>query len=163
MTFEKILEILDTFFSKEVVTSHKANVLMPWVEVSSGRLIEVMQFLKNDSNLYFDSLSCITAIDLGVEAGIIELVYNLYSIPYEHKFCVKIKISRDLEECKAPSLSSVWKTADWQEREVFDFFGIQFDEHPDLRRIFLPADWEGYPLRKDYAEVEKYHEIKIAY
>ena len=79
---------------------------------------------------------------------------------------LKVEVARNTEEGKlpqVPSVSSIWKTADWHEREAFDLVGIEFTNHPDLRRILLPSDWEGYPLRKDYKEQEEYHGIKVKY
>ena len=70
---------------------------------------------------------------------------------------------RNREKPEVQSLSSIWKTADWHEREAYDFFGIQFLGHPNLTRILLPADWEGHPLRKDYVEQERYRGIKVKY
>jgi NADH-quinone oxidoreductase subunit C len=131
--------------------------------IPATALLPVCRFLKTNSECYFDSLSCITAVDLGIESNLIELIYQLYSIPFEKSFTIKIQIPRSLELAIAPSVSSLWKTAEWHEREAFDFFGIQFLNHPDLRRILLPNDWNGFPLRKDYTEAELYHEIKIAY
>jgi NADH-quinone oxidoreductase subunit C len=89
----------------------------------------------------------------------------LYSIPYEHAFVMKVIVPRGDEHNlpAVPSLCNVWKTANWHEREAFDLYGITFTGHPDLRRILLPTDWQGYPLRKDYKEQETYHGIKVAY
>ena len=83
-----------------------------------------------------------------------EVVYNLYSIPYETSLMLKVEFSR--EEAVVPTVSQIWKTADWHEREAFDLFGIKFNGHPDLRRILMPADWEGHPMQKDYREPERY-------
>ncbi len=91
-------------------------------------------------------LSCITGLDNGPEAGTMEVIYNLYSIPHNIGIMLKTVLSRT--EPVADSLCSLWKTADWMEREVFDMYGITFRNHPDLRRILLPADWEGYRCAK---------------
>jgi NADH-quinone oxidoreductase subunit C len=123
--------------------------------------VAVCDFLWRNPNTYFDSLSCVTAIDLGVDAGQMEVIYTLYSIPYHVTIHVRVVIDRDKPE--VPSLSGIWKTADWHEREAYDFFGIQFTGHPNLTRILLPADWEGHPLRKDYVEQARYHGIKVKY
>jgi NADH-quinone oxidoreductase subunit C len=106
-------------------------------------------------------LSCITAIDLGPDAGQMEVIYTLYSIPFHVTLHLRVTLDRDKPEVL--SLSSIWKTADWHEREAYDFFGIQFIGHPNLTRILLPADWVGHPLRKDYVEQERYHGIKVKY
>ena len=76
-----------------------------------------------------------------------EVIYNLYSIPFDLHLMVKIKFDR--ETPLVPTVSDIWKTANWHEREIFDLLGIRFEGHPDLRRILLPSDWEGHPLRKD--------------
>jgi NADH-quinone oxidoreductase subunit C len=103
-------------------------------------------------------------VDNGTEAGNIDLVYHLTSIPFEKSVILKVQIDRMLgDKDKIDSVSSVWRTADWHEREIYDFFGVKFNNHPDLRRILLPADWEGHPLRKDYQEQETYHGIKVKY
>jgi NADH-quinone oxidoreductase subunit C len=111
---------------------------------------------------FFDFLNCITAVDNGPEAGTIDLIYHLTSIPFENSVVLKLQINRDAAT-SVESLASLWKTADWHEREIFDFFGVKFTNHPDLRRILLPADWVGHPMRKDYQEQETYHGIKVKY
>lgn len=118
------------------------------------------RFYKNSST-YFDMLSCITGVDNGPEAGTMEVIYHLYSIPFNESFVLKVILSRENPELD--SITSVWKTANWMEREVYDMFGIQFNNHPDLRRILMPADWKGYPLRKDYKHEEYYRGVKIDY
>lgn len=138
-----------------------ANVPMPFVELPANVLPEICTFLLEDSNTWFDSLACITAIDNGTEAGTLALFYNLYSIPHEHAFCVKITLPRDAPHL--PTVSNIWPTANWHEREAYDLMGVVFDGHPDLRRILLPDDWEGHPLRKDYLPQETYHGIQVKY
>lgn len=110
---------------------------------------------------YFDMLSCITCMDNGPEDGTMEIAYNLYAIPYHVQLVLKIKVTRDAP--RVPSLTDIWKSANWMEREIFDMFGVYFDGHPDLRRILMPADWEGFPLRKDYRHQDEYRGIKVEY
>lgn len=131
------------------------------VIVSTDDLLTVMEKLYHDPSTYFDMLSCITGIDNGPQAATMEVAYNLYSIPYNYHLMVKVIVSR--EKPTIPSVSHVWKTANWHERELFDMFGIDIKDHPDLRRILMPADWEGHPLLKDYKHQEYYRDIKIEY
>ena len=129
--------------------------------VLSQDLLTICDFLWRNPNTYFDSLSCVTAIDFGEETGQLEVIYTLYSIPFHITMHLRVLVNREKPE--VPSVCSIWKTADWHEREAYDFFGIQFLGHPNLTRILLPADWEGHPLRKDYVEQERYHRIKVKY
>ena len=108
-------------------------------------LLEVAQYLR-DPPLAFDNLHCITAIDRKEK---VELVYILYSTGERHGVTLKVYLTPD--DLNVASLSAIWKSADWLEREVYDLFGITFSGHPDLRRILNPYDWKGYPLRKDYS------------
>ena len=117
--------------------------------------------LHQNSATYFDMLSCLTGIDNGVEANTMEVIYNLYSIPFNHSLIVKVVLSR--ENPVVDSVCEIWNAANWHEREAFDMLGIRFNDHPDLRRILLPADWEGHPLRKDYQHQELYRDIKVKY
>jgi NADH-quinone oxidoreductase subunit C len=140
------------------------NVQQPFILLSAENLLPVCEFLHASPLFYFDFLNCITAIDNGVESGKIDLIYHLSSIPFEKSVVLKVQIDRDLDaEGLVDSVSGIWKTANWHEREVYDFFGVKFRNHPDLRRILLPADWQGYPMRKDYEEQEAYHGIKVKY
>ena len=129
------------------------------VKIDRGDLKKVCYHLLHHSSAYFDMLSCITAIDNGPDAGTLDVVYNLYSIPFNHHLALKVTVPRDGAE--VDSLEGIWKTANWHEREAYDMFGIRFTGHPDLRRILLPADWEGHPLRKDYQQQEYYRGVKI--
>jgi NADH-quinone oxidoreductase subunit C len=117
--------------------------------------------LQTNPLAYFDMLSCITGIDNGPEVNTMEVIYHLYSIPFHQSLAIKIILPRERPE--VPSVCELWKTAEWHEREAFDLLGIQFLNHPDLRRILLPADWVGHPLRKDYRHEEYYHGVRIAY
>jgi NADH-quinone oxidoreductase subunit C len=131
------------------------------IKISSDDLLLVMDTLFRHPTMYFDMLSCVTGIDNGPEAGTMEVVYNLFSIPFSLHLTVKVKLGREKPE--VDSISHIWKTANWHEREIFDMYGIFFRNHPDLRRILMPADWEGHPLRKDYKQQEYYRNIKIEY
>ena len=108
-------------------------------------LVDVGRFLKESPELQFDYLACVSGVDWNDR---LEVVYHLQSLPLGHKLVLKVNADRDAP--KVPSLTTVWAGADFQEREAYDMFGIFFEGHPDLRRILLPEDWEGYPLRKDY-------------
>lgn len=131
------------------------------INISPADLLAVMEALYRDPTTYFDMLSCVTGMDNGAEAATMEVAYNLYSIPFNHHLMIKVVLPRDKPEIE--SVSSIWKTANWQEREIFDMYGIYFKNHPDLRRILMPADWEGHPLRKDYKQQEYYRDIKVEY
>lgn len=117
--------------------------------------------LRQNPSTFFDMLSCLTGIDNGQEAGTMEVIYNFYSIPFNHHLTLKVTIPRNSPE--VDSVQDIWKTADWHEREAYDMFGIKFKGHPDLRRILMPGDWEGFPLRKDYKQQEYYRDIKVEY
>ena len=128
-----------------------------WIQVKPENWLKIAKWLKSDEKLYFDSLQCNTGIDLG--EGVLESRYNLHSMKHLHKVEIRIKISA--EKPDIPSVEQVWRVADWFERETYDMFGINFIGHRDLRRILLPDDWEGWPLRKDYEEQETYHGIIV--
>lgn len=160
MKAEEIKILLEENFpqkSFEVVE----NASPQGIVIPAESLVEVMKFLHTNDQLYFDMLSCITGLDNGSEAGNMEVIYNLYSIPNDIHLMIKVILQRD--DLKVDSLVEIWKTADWQEREVYDMYGIHFNNHPDLRRILMPADWEGFPLRKDYEEQTYYRGMKVKY
>jgi NADH-quinone oxidoreductase subunit C len=118
------------------------------IYVRKERLVELCKCLISDTNLKFNFLSMITAADyLGKREKRFDVVYSLYSIDYRHRVMLKIMLSENED---APSLTGLWDTANWQEREVFDMFGIKFTGHPDLRRVLMDDDWVGYPQRKDF-------------
>ena len=160
---EKIKKLLvaNLKISAEVVAN---DSIQDMILIETGDLLSVANYLFTDKSLLFDLLNCISAIDNGPEAGTIDLIYTLSSIPLDNSVHLKIVLDRDIEkQNQVYSVSQFWRTADWHEREIFDFFGIKFRNHPDLRRILLPADWEGHPLRKDYIEQAEYHGIKVKY
>ncbi|MCP9767686.1 NADH-quinone oxidoreductase subunit C [Lacihabitans sp. LS3-19] len=140
------------------------EVSQPYILFETKDLLKICQYIYTSPTYYFDLLNCITGIDNGVENGKIDIIYHFTSIPFGVSLILKTQIDRTLDDSsRIDSVSALWKTADWHEREIFDFFGVKFNTHPDLRRILLPADWEGHPMRKDYEELEKYHGIKVKY
>lgn len=161
MTFSEIHTLLADHFGTDI----QANTqnLQPYLTVPTSQLGKLCQFLRDDERLFFDLLACITAIDNGPAVSTMDVIYNLTSIPYGHDLMLKVVIPRNDQGNYLPSVPSVthlWRTADWHEREAFDLVGISFENHPDLRRILLPADWVGHPLRTDYQEPDQYHGIK---
>lgn len=161
MTFTEIHQMLQAQFGSEKITGVDEAATPKAIFVAPDAVKEIMQFLYATEGLYFDMLSCLTGIDNGPEASTMEVIYNLYSIPYDHALMVKVLLPR--EQPEIASMVEIWKTADWHEREAFDLLGIYFKDHPDLRRILMPADWEGHPLRKDYTNLEDYHGIQVKY
>lgn len=156
---QEILNKLSEKFADSIVEAKVEGVLEPYAKVKPETIREISFFMRDDSDLQFDTLMCLSGIDYG--KGIFGVVYNLGSIAKKHRFTLKIEVAVNSPE--VPSVESVWRTADWHEREAFDLFGIVFTDHPDLRRILLPDDWEGHPLRKDYQVQEFYHGMKVPY
>lgn len=112
-------------------------------------LVDLMTFLRDEPSLRFNYLSDIGGLDLGEFATPrFAVAYQLYSIEHNHRLRVKVFVEED--DAVLPTMWGVWKTSNWLEREIFDMFGVSFDGHPDLRRILMPADYEGHPLRKDF-------------
>ena len=128
-----------------------------WIQLKSNDWFEIANWLKTNKELFFDSLQCNTGMDLG--EGVLESRYNLHSMKHLHKVEIRIKVNTESPDI--PSVEKIWRVADWFERETYDMFGINFVGHRDLRRILLPDDWQGWPLRKDYEEQETYHGIVV--
>jgi|SRR5947209_7057988 len=155
MTPEEIQQVLAEKFGESVGPLQPAKQ-DPWVEVKAPAIADVCRFLKTDPRTRMDSLMNLTAIDWP-KRNQIDVVYHLFSYAHRHVFILKVMADR--ASPVVPSVESVWKAADWLEREQFDLLGVQFQGHPDLRRIMLPDDWIGHPLRKDYQEGSDYHHI----
>lgn len=115
---------------------------------------EAAEYLKFDRELLFDGLMCVTGVDAKDK---LVSVYNLYSYIHRHRITVKVEVTR--EDPRMPSAQPVWMHADWMERESYDLLGIVYEGHRDLRRVLLPEDWVGHPLRKDYQEPTEYRGI----
>ena len=153
MSFVEIVEYIKSIANDRFSILEDKEVII----VDSNNWNEIASILKNDKKLNFNYLMCISAYDKG-DGSIYGVAYNFYSIKKNHYIEVRIEVEDGIP---IPSVSSLWKTADWHEREAYDMIGIKFDGHPDLKRILLSEDWEGYPLRKDYKEPEYYHGLPV--
>ena len=118
------------------------------VTVDREDLLGTLRALRDEDDLDFGFLADVSCTDWPSREPRVWMAYHLYSMRHNHR--VRIKVGLPGEDLTMPSAVGVFPAADWQEREVFDFFGVRFDGHPDLRRILMPDDWEGHPLRKDH-------------
>ncbi len=167
MCFENIVTLLIDKFGEGMLEGTDKDATPPIIQVAVKQIAAVCMELYENKQTYFDYLSCLTGIDNGPDAGTLEVVYHLYSIPYNVALGLKVQVPRNNKATDAlpqvPTVSHIWRTADWHEREAYDVLGIHFTGHPDMRRILLPADWEGHPLRKDDQLQQKYHGIHVDY
>jgi len=155
------MEAKETYASLEKlfpgkVRDFKGDVFEPYLNVEKEDIVEVCRFLRTAQSFRFEVLSDLTAIDWPKEEKI-QMVYHLFSYAHNHQIILKVDLPRD--NPKIATLEEQWKVANWFEREVYDLFGVIFEGHSDLRRIMLPEDWVGFPLRKDYVEQEEYDGI----
>jgi NADH-quinone oxidoreductase subunit C len=174
MTAADIAALLEQQFGPKIKAKN-LEAIDPFVVVEPDSLIEICRFLRDDARLQFSILNCISGVDYlepdpkkAPKAGYdphTEVVYHLSSFALKHRFVLKVSLPRwkdnkpgELPE--VPSLTGLWRTADWHEREVYDLSGIYFTGHPDLTRILLADDWVGHPLRKDYEFPLEYHGIR---
>ena len=116
--------------------------------IKKSDIVEVCAFLRTDSELSFDMVIDLCGVDRYRSEGRFEVIYNLYSL--KNKAYVRLKVLVDENDCVVDSVTSVWAGANWHERETYDMFGITFRGHPDLRRMYMPEEFEYYPLRKDF-------------
>ena len=158
------------------ITGSNLEAIDPWIEVAPAGLVEVCRYLRDEPDLQFALLNCITGVDYfepdakkaaKVEwQPHVEVIYHLWSLTHKHRIVLKVILPRWKGDAagqlpEVPSVSGVWTTADWHEREVYDLSGIWFTGHPDLRRVLCPEDWVGHPLRKDYEMPAEYHGIRV--
>jgi NADH-quinone oxidoreductase subunit C len=174
MTAAEIIAILDEKFGN-AIKAKKPDAIDPYLVIEPTDLLAVCRFLRNDPRLRFEILNCISGVDYlepdpkkAAKAGFephVEVVYHLSSFTHRHRFVLKLilprwKDNKSGELPEVPSVTSLWETANWHEREVYDLAGVFFTGHPDLTRILLSEDWVGHPLRKDYEFPLEYHGIR---
>ena len=128
----------------------------PFVTVKPDKIVEICRFARTEAGLDFDYCEDVTGIDWPAR-NLIEVVYHQFSLQHRHQIVLKVETDRN--QPAVPSVQGVWKAANWLEREVYDMLGVKFVGHPDMRRILLPDDWVGHPLRKDYQEAGGYHGV----
>jgi len=139
-------KLKEKFPSTEIEVSDYRNELT--IKFDKKNIVDLCFFLKSDAELEFVWCSDITAIDWATRKNRFTVVYNIFSM--KHNFRLRLKCDVDESDCSIDSVSSVWKAANWQERETYDMYGIKFNNHPDLRRMYMPEEFEYYPLRKDF-------------
>jgi len=170
----------------EGTAEFREHEIEPWACVSVAHIADACAFLRDDPRLEFNQLMCLSGIDwdgydedgkgksvtiLGYNAdgtpeesdytaaGDFGVAYHLYSHSQRHKFTLRVRVKRDV--AAVPTVSGVWATANWHEREAWDLVGIRFTDHPDLRRMLLEEDWEGHPLRKDYRMPDQWAGVSL--
>ena len=159
MTPQQIFESLKSRFGEAVLEAKIDAFPDPWIRVAPAKLREICLYLRDDGEMLFDVLMCLSGMDY--RAGKLGVVYHCDSTAKHHRIVLKTEFT-DADPHVA-SVESVWKTANWHEREAFDLYGIVFDGHPDLRRILMPDDWRGFPMRKDYQVPEFDNGMKVPY
>lgn len=130
----------------------------PFIVVEASAIAEIGAYLRDEPELAFDTLHSISGVDYPAENKM-ELVYHLTSLKLRHWIVLKAETPR--EGATVPTVERVWPTANWHEREAYDLFGFYFEGHSDLRRILLPDDWEGHPLKRDWVWPEKWHGLAV--
>lgn len=155
MTSTEIAQLLQEKFGQKIISAFPEDK-HPRIHINAEDWREVAEFVYRDPRLQLDWLQSLSGVDYVADEKMC-CVFDLYSYDLGHTFAVKIFTPRETPHM--PTVCDLWPAADWQEREVYDMFGIVFDGHPDLRRILCAEDWEGFPLRKDYVFPREYHGI----
>jgi len=166
MKSKEIFDLLSSKFPEDKVELCKGSLPGPgkdepgqagdsFIIIPAAHVVEVCEMLKQIDSFHFDCLSDLTAVD---RKESFEVVYHLFSYRHGHSVVLKVVLPHE-DAPKVSTVESVWPVANWLEREVFDLFGIVFEGHSNLRRIMMPDDWVGHPLRKDYKEEDDYHGI----
>lgn len=157
---EDIYAILKERFGEEKVELKEDVKVVPMIVVAPDAIKEVAKFLRDDDDLDFDYLMCLSGVHYQKD-NTLGVTYHINATRKKHSLTLKCIVPE--ENPHVQSVESIWKTANWHEREAYDMTGIIFDGHPDLRRILCPDDWDGFPLRKDYKVQEYYHGMKVPY
>jgi len=152
METSQIYERLKQRFPEQV--NEMGGKLEGFAVVDTTGIVEICRYLRDDPEIAIDCLNNETGVDYKDR---IEVVYHLFSYKHRHGCVLKVKLPR--EDPVVPTIEGVWSAANWMEREIFDLLGVTFDGHSDMRRILMPEDWPGYPLRKDFVEPQEYHGI----
>ena len=172
---EEIFELLKNNLGEAIISIDKEAPTEPIISIDPLLINKVGAFVRDNEELKFDSLMVLSGVDDAngtkikdedgvdvISGGSLSVYYHLHSTNLNHK--ITLKVSTQRENPQVESIYNIWRTSDWHEREAFDMFGIIFLNHPDLRRILMPYDWEaGYPLRKDYKNPEFYQGMKVPY
>ncbi|MDP6852320.1 MAG: NADH-quinone oxidoreductase subunit C [Candidatus Marinimicrobia bacterium] len=153
MTFSEITDHIESKTSGKISLIEGKDV----IQVTPDNWLEVATLLKDDTSLQFDYLMCISSYDKGNNKTY-GAAYNFFSVQLNHYIEVRVEVE---DGTSIPSVAGLWRAADWHEREAYDMMGLHFENHPDLKRILLSEDWEGYPLRKKYTEPDYYHGMPV--
>ncbi len=144
----QVVEFLREEFTEDILAQEEFRGQMT-LYVKKERVVDICRYLHDEQSMAFKYLRDLTAVDwMEKKDARFEVVYHLYSIKFKEMIRLKAAVSES--DCSISSVTSIWRGADWHERECYDLFGITFKGHPDHRRILMPDDWEGHPLRKDY-------------
>jgi len=159
MDIKEIHELLKSAFEEGIGEPVTDKPVDPYIVIEADKINAVCLFLRDEERLQFDYLSCLSGVDYDKDN--LAVVYHLYSFSLNHKLVLKVIVPKSKPNVQ--TVSGIWAAAEWHEREAYDLIGVIFDNHPDLRRILLPEDWEGHPLRKDFKVPEFYNGMKIPY
>lgn len=153
---EVIFDYLKAQFGEDNIEFTQGEVGQPWFIFSASKLKQVAKFLRDDSELRFNTLMCLSGVHYPKEERL-GVTYHVHSTGLGHSLAFKVMMP--IEDPSVPSVESIWKTANWHEREAMDMVGVMFEGHPNMTRILCPDDWEGHALRKDYKQQEFYQGV----
>jgi NADH-quinone oxidoreductase subunit C len=159
MTPHDIAAKVRTAAADAVVDAKLEGLPDPYLKIAPAHWHAVALLLRDEADLAFDYLMCLSGVDY--TKGVLGVVVQLYSMTHRHRITLKVEVPAETPD--VASIADVWPSANWHEREAYDMIGIRFTGHPDLRRILLPEDWDGHPLRKDYKIPEFYQGMKVPY
>jgi len=159
MTPQEIFDHLKSEFGSDVLEFKADKPVDPFIFVSPEKIDTICYYLRDFEDLQFDCLCLLSGVDYA--DGNLGVTYHLFSFAKRHKLVLKVIVPKDSPNVK--SVSEIWQTANWHEREAYDMIGIKFTGHKDLRRILLDEDWVGHPLRKDYELPEFYRGMRVPY